>query len=112
MSLTNLLTGMLDQHGDTIQQAALLAYLKQGEEAQPYLEVFIKINSETCIKMLLCDISGRVDCQTCCQCLQNSEQGGQVRGCQGRDHPSHREVGQGAPQSDTGTNTGRGGQAD
>merc|ERR1719320_796263 len=38
MSLTNLLTGMLDQHGDTMQQAALLAYLKQGEEAQPYLE--------------------------------------------------------------------------
>ena len=39
MSLANLLTGLLDQHGDTIQQAALLAYLKQGEEAQPYLEV-------------------------------------------------------------------------
>ena len=39
MSLTNLLTGMLDQHGDTMQQAALLAYLKQGEEAQPALEV-------------------------------------------------------------------------
>merc|ERR1712098_461326 len=38
MSLTNLLTGMLDKHGDTMQQAALLAYLKQGEEAQPYLE--------------------------------------------------------------------------
>merc|ERR1712050_774425 len=38
MSLTNLLTGMLDQHGDTMQQAALLAYLKHGEEAQPYLE--------------------------------------------------------------------------
>merc|ERR1712133_169797 len=38
MSLANLLTGLLDQHGDTIQQAALLAYLKQGEEAQPYLE--------------------------------------------------------------------------
>ena len=38
MSLANILTGMLDQHGDTMQQAALLAYLKQGEEAQPYLE--------------------------------------------------------------------------
>merc|ERR1712115_201410 len=41
MSLTNLLTGMLDQHGDTVQQAALLAYLKQGEEAQPYLEAVL-----------------------------------------------------------------------
>ena len=39
MSLAHLLTGLLDQHGDTVQQAALLAYSKQGEEAQPYLEV-------------------------------------------------------------------------
>merc|ERR1712228_785682 len=41
MSLANLLTGLLDQHGDTVQQAALLAYLKQGEEAQPYLEAVL-----------------------------------------------------------------------
>ena len=39
MSMRQLLTGLLDQHGDTAQQAALLAYLRQGEEAQPYLEV-------------------------------------------------------------------------
>ena len=39
MSVLQLLTGLLDQHGDTAQQAALLAYLRQGEEAQPYLEV-------------------------------------------------------------------------
>ena len=39
MSMLQLLTGLLDQHGDTAQQAALLAYLRQGEEAQPYLEV-------------------------------------------------------------------------
>ena len=39
MSVLQLLTGLLGQHGDTAQQAALLAYLKQGEEAQPYLEV-------------------------------------------------------------------------
>ena len=39
MSMHQLLTGLLDQHGDTAQQAALLAYLRQGEEAQPYLEV-------------------------------------------------------------------------
>merc|ERR1712096_578663 len=38
MSLAHMLTGLLDQHGETVQQAALLAYLKQGEEAQPYLE--------------------------------------------------------------------------
>ena len=37
--LAQMMSGMLDQHGDTLQQAALLAYLKQGEEAQPYLEV-------------------------------------------------------------------------
>ena len=41
MSLLQLLSGMLDQHGDTAQQAALLAYLKQGEEAQPYLEAVL-----------------------------------------------------------------------
>ena len=34
-----LLTGLVDQHGETLQQAALLAYLKQGEDAQPFLEV-------------------------------------------------------------------------
>ena len=39
MSVLQLLTGLLDHHGDTMQQAALLAYLKQGEEAQPMLEV-------------------------------------------------------------------------
>ena len=39
MSLAHMLTGLLDQHGDTVQNAALLAYLKQGDEAKPYLEV-------------------------------------------------------------------------
>ena len=34
-----LLTGLIDQHGETLQQAALLAYLKQREEAQPMLDV-------------------------------------------------------------------------
>merc|ERR1711878_68282 len=41
MSLLQMLTGLLDQHGDTAQQAALLAYLRQGEEAQPYLEAVL-----------------------------------------------------------------------
>ena len=41
MSMLQLLTGLLDQHGDTAQQAALLAYLRQGEEAQPYLEAVL-----------------------------------------------------------------------
>jgi len=41
MSLLNMLSGLLDQQGDTVQQAALLAYLKQGEEAQPYLEAVL-----------------------------------------------------------------------
>ena len=41
MSLLQMLSGLLDQHGDTAQQAALLAYLKQGEEAQPYLEAVL-----------------------------------------------------------------------
>lgn len=41
MSLLNMLSGIMDQHGDTVQQAALLAYLKQGEEAQPYLEAVL-----------------------------------------------------------------------
>ena len=36
-----MLSGLLDQHGDTAQQAALLAYLKNGEEAQPYLEAVL-----------------------------------------------------------------------
>eukprot|EP00088_Acartia_fossae_P042810 TRINITY_DN4503_c0_g2_i10.p1 TRINITY_DN4503_c0_g2~~TRINITY_DN4503_c0_g2_i10.p1 ORF type:complete len:103 (-),score=50.43 TRINITY_DN4503_c0_g2_i10:338-646(-) len=33
-----LLSGLVDKNGETLQQAALLAYLKQGEEAQPFLE--------------------------------------------------------------------------
>ena len=41
MSLLQMLSGLLDQHGDTAQQAALLAYLKNGEEAQPYLEAVL-----------------------------------------------------------------------
>merc|ERR1711997_498339 len=41
MSMLQLLTGLLDQHGDSAQQAALLAYLRQGEEAQPYLEAVL-----------------------------------------------------------------------
>ena len=41
MSLPQLLAGILDKHGDTMQQAALLAYLRQGEDAQQYLEVNI-----------------------------------------------------------------------
>ena len=41
MSLLHMLSGLLDQHGDTAQQAALLAYLKNGEEAQPYLEAVL-----------------------------------------------------------------------
>jgi ABC-type cobalamin/Fe3+-siderophores transport system ATPase subunit len=39
MSLPHLLTGLVDQYGETMQQAAMLAYLRQGEEAQPALEV-------------------------------------------------------------------------
>ncbi|XP_023326898.1 uncharacterized protein LOC111700253 isoform X1 [Eurytemora carolleeae] len=38
MSLPQLLAGVLDKHGDSMQQAALLAYLRQGEDAQQYLE--------------------------------------------------------------------------
>ena len=41
MSLLQLFSGLLDKHGDTAQQAALLAYLKNGEEAQPYLEAVL-----------------------------------------------------------------------
>ena len=41
MSLLNMLSGLMDQYGDTVQQAALLAYLQQGEEAQPYLEAVL-----------------------------------------------------------------------
>ena len=41
MSLPQLLAGVLDKHGDSMQQAALLAYLRQGEDAQQYLEVCV-----------------------------------------------------------------------
>ena len=44
MSLLQMFSGLLDQHGDTAQQAALLAYLKQGEEAQPYLEAVLTVS--------------------------------------------------------------------
>ena len=39
MSLGELLGNILNKHGDTIQSAALLAYLKQGEEGKKCLEV-------------------------------------------------------------------------
>ena len=40
MSMTdrNILLDILDTHGDTLQQVALLAYLNRGEEAKPFLQ--------------------------------------------------------------------------
>jgi len=38
MSLSPIISGLLDKHGDTLQQAALYAFLTQGEEGQKYLE--------------------------------------------------------------------------
>jgi len=37
----HILTGLADTHGDTAQQAALLAYVRQGEEAAPMLEAVL-----------------------------------------------------------------------
>ena len=37
MAVPPLLSGLMDTHGDTLQQAALLVYLKQGDSQ--YLEV-------------------------------------------------------------------------
>ena len=37
MAVPPLLSGLMDKHGDTLQQAALLVYLKQGDSQ--YLEV-------------------------------------------------------------------------
>ena len=55
---------------------------------------------------------GFVNCQTGIQCVQDHQQGGQVRGSQGRDHPGHCQVGEGASQGHPDTDTGGGGQAD
>jgi len=38
MSLSELIGGLMGKHGDTLQQAALLAYLKDGDEGKKYLE--------------------------------------------------------------------------
>merc|ERR1711915_188710 len=38
MSLPELISGVMDKHGETLQQAALLAYLQQGEQGKQYLE--------------------------------------------------------------------------
>ncbi len=37
-SLPDKIAGFVDKNGDTLQQMALLAYLKRGEQAQPFLE--------------------------------------------------------------------------
>ena len=41
MSLSELIGGLMGKHGDTLQQAALLAYLKEGDEGKKYLEVHV-----------------------------------------------------------------------
>merc|ERR1712098_435832 len=42
MSIANLLTGVLQgETGDMLQNAAMLAYLKQGDEAKPDLEAVL-----------------------------------------------------------------------
>ena len=41
MSLSELIGGLMGKHGDTLQQAALLAYLKDGDEGKKYLEVHV-----------------------------------------------------------------------
>ena len=38
MSLPDQLTNFVSKNGDTLQNMALLAYLRRGEEAQPFLE--------------------------------------------------------------------------
>jgi hypothetical protein len=34
----NILLDILNTHGDTLQQMALLAYLNKGEQAKPFLQ--------------------------------------------------------------------------
>ena len=34
----NVLLDILNNHGDTLQQLALLAYLSKGEDAKPFLQ--------------------------------------------------------------------------
>ena len=34
----NIFLDILNNHGDTLQQLALLAYLSKGEEAKPFLQ--------------------------------------------------------------------------
>ena len=38
MAVPQLLASFLDKNGDTLQQMALLAYLREGDEAKPFLE--------------------------------------------------------------------------
>jgi len=38
MAMPPILANVLDNHGESLSQLALLAYLKQGEEASPFLE--------------------------------------------------------------------------
>ena len=43
----NMLLDILNNHGDTLQQVALLAYLSKGEDAKPFLQATTaaKVNS-------------------------------------------------------------------
>eukprot|EP00095_Tigriopus_kingsejongensis_P003933 maker-scaffold1375_size44572-snap-gene-0.11 protein:Tk03933 transcript:maker-scaffold1375_size44572-snap-gene-0.11-mRNA-1 annotation:"PREDICTED: uncharacterized protein LOC100888786" len=38
MAMPKQFADLLDNHGDTLQQMALLAYLKRGDSAKPFLE--------------------------------------------------------------------------
>ena len=41
------IAALLDANGDTLQNMALLAYLRQGEEAKPFLETITAAKVET-----------------------------------------------------------------
>ena len=49
MALPAQLTNFVEKNGDTLQNLALLAYLKKGEDAKPFLEAVTtaKVRSKT-----------------------------------------------------------------
>ena len=53
MSVPQKIANFMDANGDTLQNAALLAYLKNGDEAKPFLEAVTttKVWDQYCLLM-------------------------------------------------------------
>ena len=67
----NVFLDILNNHGDTLQQLALLAYLSKGEEAKPFLQATTaaKVNTNDDQKFIFTRINVKHLCTILRNCL-------------------------------------------